>query len=403
MKCVVVVVCGLGEEPREDLGGKTPLEVARTPVLDAMAARGILGLARTVPRNASPGCEVGAAALLGYDPAHHLIGAAALEAMGLGVTLGPADVALRANLVTLDTTEDGTEILRDPLGGRLPITEAAELARDLAAAIQGTDLSFVPGLGHRHILVWRGGETAIRTTSPYELVDKPVSAKHPSGARSEILVAAMERMRDVLASHPVCAARRARAERVPTTVWPYAPAQRGSLPALRDAFGVEGAMIATAPLARGLGVAAGLDPIVVAGATGDVDTNFGAEAEAAVIALARYDLVAVHVAAADFAAHAGDAQRKIVAIERFDEAFLGPLLGGLRQMGGDWRLLVAGDHSSSCATRMHGPDPAPFCVFTPRDETKARGQKRVFSERDARDQGVFIQEAYTLLDRLVRH
>ncbi len=111
----------------------------------------------------------------------------------------------------------------------------------------------------------------------------------------------------------------------------------------------------------------------------------------------------LHLAAADLAAHAGDPQRKIAAVERLDEQVLGPLQEGLRRMGGDWRLLVAVDHTTSCATRVHGADPVPFCVSTNRDEAKPRGQKRGFSERDAREQGIFVQEAYTLLDRLVRH
>ena len=403
MKCVVVVACGITEEPREDLGGKTPLDVAKTPLLDQMASRGILGLTRTIPRGAPSGCEVGAAALLGYDPAHHRIGAAALEALGLGVTLGPADVALRASLVTLDATEDGSEILGDPLGGRLPPADVGELARDLARAVDSPEITFVPGVGHRHLLVWRGGDVETRTTSPYELVDKPVAGKGPTGSRADVLVMAMARMRAVLASHPVCLARRARAERVPTAVWLWGPAGPASVPALRDAFGVEGAMRAAVPLARGLAIAAGLTLLDVVEASDDADAVLGAEAAAAVAALTTHDLVVVHLTAADVAAHAGDAQRKIAAIERLDDAFLGPLLAGLRTMGGDWRVLVAGDHTSSCATRTHGPDPVPFCVFTHRDEGKPRGQKRGFSERDAREQGIFIQDTFTVLDRLVRH
>jgi 2,3-bisphosphoglycerate-independent phosphoglycerate mutase len=399
MKCVVVMACGLTEEPREDLGGKTPLEVARTPVLDLMASRGILGLTRAVARGEPAGCHVGGAALLGYDPTQHRVDAAGLEALGVGVELGPTDVAFRASLVTLDTTEDGTEILGDPLGGRLPLSEAAELARDLAQAIECPEITLVPGLGHRHVLVWHDGDPTVRTTSPYDLVDKPIAGRGPSG---QVLVAAMERARDALASHPMCAARRARAERVPTALWIWGPASAVTLPSLRDGFGIDGVMIATTPMARGLGIAAGLEPVTATGATGDVDTNLPGEVEAALSALAIHDLAILHVAGADLAAHAGDAQRKIAAIERLDELCLGPLLDGLRRLGGDWRVLVAVDHPTSSTTRTHGADPVPFCVCTHRDEGKPRGQKRGFSERDAREQGIFIQDAFTLLDRLVR-
>jgi 2,3-bisphosphoglycerate-independent phosphoglycerate mutase len=402
MKCVLVLACGLAEEVREDLNGKSPLEAARTPVLDQMASRGILGLTRTIPRGQPAGCQVGGATLLGIDPTQHYVGAAALEALGVGVTLAPTDVAVRASLVTLDTNEDGTEILGDPLGGRMPGGEAGELARDLAFAIESPELTLVPGVGHRHVLVWRGGEAAVRTASPYELVDKPIAGRRPSGPRSEVLVAAMERARDVLATHPVCMARRARAERVPTALWLWDPSSLAPLPALRDAFGVDGVMMAATPLGRGLGIATGLELVSVPGATGDLETNPGVDVEAALAALATRDLVVIQVSTFDLASHAGDAHRKIGTIERLDDGVLAPLLEGLRRMGGEWRVLVAADHMSSCTTRAHGVDPVPVCVCTNRDESKPRGQKRGFSERDAREQGIFIQEAYTLLERLAR-
>jgi 2,3-bisphosphoglycerate-independent phosphoglycerate mutase len=403
MKCVVVLACGLAEDPRESLNGKTPLDAARTPVLDQMASRGILGLTRTIPRGARLACETGGAALLGYDPALHPVRAAGLEALGVGVVLGPADVAIRASLVTIDANEDGTEILGDPLGGRLPPSEAAELVDDLARAIGDDEIMLHAGLGHRHLLVWRGGDADVRTTSPYELVDKPIAGRLPTGGRSDVLRAVMDRARDALASHPVCMTRRARAERVPTALWPWDPAGVVKLPSVRDGFGLDGVMLAATPLARGLGLAAGLTPLTVSAATTDVDTNVAAEVETVLAALATHDLAVLHLAAADLAAHAGDAQRKVTVIERLDELCMGPLLEGLRRMGGDWRVLVAADHGTSSETRLHSAEPVPFCVCTDRDESKPRGLKRGFSERDAREQGIFIPEAYTLLERLARH
>jgi len=243
----------------------------------------------------------------------------------------------------------------------------------------------------------------VRTTSPYELVDKPIAGRQPTGGRSDVLTRVMDRARDVLASHPVCMARRARAERVPTALWPWDPSGPVSLPSVRDCFGLDGVIFAATPLGRGLGIAAGLTPLSVSGATADVDTNVAAEVEAVLASLATHDLAVLHLAAADLAAHAGDAQRKVTVIERLDELCLAPLLEGLRRMGGDWRVLVAADHGTSCETRLHSADPVPFCVCTERDESKPRGQKRGFSERDAREQGIFIPEAYALLERLARH
>src|SRR6185295_2829809 len=100
MKFVVLQGDGMADEPVAELGGKTPLEAARTPNLDRMASRGILGLTRTIPHGVAPGNEAGSMALLGYDPARYGGGCAAIEAVSLGVPLAPEDIAFRCNLVT---------------------------------------------------------------------------------------------------------------------------------------------------------------------------------------------------------------------------------------------------------------------------------------------------------------
>src|SRR4029453_17506348 len=114
---------------------------------------------------------------------------------------------------------------------------------------------------------------------PSALQKTPLAARLPSGGRSDVLRGAMDRARDLLASHPVCMARRARAERIPTALWPWDPSDVVSLPSIRDGFGLEGVMLAATPLGRGLGLAAGLTPLSVSGATADVDTNVAAEVE----------------------------------------------------------------------------------------------------------------------------
>src|SRR5262249_24878296 len=117
-------------------------------------------------------------------------------------------------------------------------------------------------------------------------------------------------------SHAVAAARRARAERVPTALWPWNPGQPEALPTLHDAFGIEGAIVAATPLARGIGRAVGLTLVDVPGATGDLDTDLAGKVSAALGTLGGHELTVIHVAAADVAAHAADAQRKVAALER---------------------------------------------------------------------------------------
>ena len=402
MKYVVLQGDGMADEPIADLGGKTPLEHARIPNLDQMAARGILGLTRTIPRGLPPGSDVGTMSILGYDPARYHTGRSPIEAASLGVELGPADVAFRCNLVTLETPEGGVEIMRDFAAGHPPSGEAAELVLDMNRALGRDGLEFHPGVSYRHLLVWRGGEDRMRTTPPHDLTDKPVAGHFPEGAGAEVLRDLMERSRGFLAEHRLCRERLARGARAPTAIWLWGQGRRPQLPTLRERFGIEGSVIAAVDLVNGLGVLAGLRRITVPGATGFLDTNFRGKAEYGLRALAERDLLFLHVEAPDEGGHMGDAQKKVEAIENFDQKVVGPLLEGLRQSGGEWRILVLPDHPTPCALKTHTSDPVPFVVYVSSDEQKPRGLPRGYNERDAREHGIFIPEAHTLLDRLLR-
>ena len=402
MKCVVVVGDGMADEPIAELGGKTPLEVARTPNLDRMAARGILGLTRTLSAAALPAGDSASLAILGYDPARYRAGCAAFEAAARDVNLGSGDVAFRLNLVTLERREDGTVVLADFAGGRPSTAEARMLVGDLATALAGDGIEVYAGLGYRHLLIWRGGEQGVRTTAPHAVIGQPVAPALPIGPGADRLRAVMDRGAEVLRTHPVCEARRAHGERAPNAIWLWGQGTRRSLPALRDRFGVEGAVVAAADLVRGLGKLAGLAVIDVPGATGQLDTNFRGKAEHGLQALERCDFLFLHVAAPDECGHLGDAQQKIAAIERIDEDVLGPLLDGLRARGGEWRVMVTADHPTPCGRRMHTADPVPFAVYVAAHEAKTTAQKRGYHERDAREQGIFVPEAHTLLERLLR-
>jgi 2,3-bisphosphoglycerate-independent phosphoglycerate mutase len=402
MKLVVLQCGGMADEPIADLGGRTPLEHARTPVLDHLAARGILGLTRTIPRGLPAGTEVGTLSVLGYDPERYRSGPGAFEAASLGVSLGPDDVAYRMNLVTLETPEGGVEIMRDFAAGHPPTAEAAELVADIGRAVAREGIELHPGLGYRHLLVWRNGRADVRTVPPHELTDRPVADGLPQGPGAELLRDLMDRSRAVLAEHPRCAARRVRGERVATAVWFWGAGRRLVLPPFRERAGCEGSVIAALDLVRGVGRIAGLEPVDVPGATGWLDTDYRAKAEHALAALASRDFVLVHVAAADESGHLGDPLKKAEAIERFDADLVGPVLEGLRGQGEDWRLLVVSDHPTPCAQKRHTAEPVPFVVYLPADDRKTGGTSRGFHERDAREQGIFIAEGHSLMERFVR-
>jgi 2,3-bisphosphoglycerate-independent phosphoglycerate mutase len=402
MKYLVLQGDGMADEPIADLGGKTPLEYARTPNLDHMASRGILGLTRTIPRGLPPGSDVGTMSILGYDPARYHTGRSPIEAASMGVELGPDDIAFRLNLVTLERPEGGVEIMRDFAAGHPPTAEAAEIIHDMNRALGRDGLEMHPGVSYRHLLVWRKGEHRMRTTPPHDLTDKPITGHLPAGPGADVLLDIMERSRAFLADHRLCRERLARGERVPTSVWLWGQGKRPQLPTLRERYGIEGSVIAAVDLVNGLGALAGLRRVSVPGATGFLDTNFLGKAEYGLRALEDGDFLFLHVEAPDEGGHMGDAGKKVEAIENFDQKVVGPLLEGMRQRGGGWRFLVMPDHPTPCALKTHTDDPVPFVVYVSGDEQKPRGLSRGYNERDAREQGIFIPEAHTLLDRLLR-
>jgi 2,3-bisphosphoglycerate-independent phosphoglycerate mutase len=402
MKSVVVVGDGMADEPVAELGGKTPLEASHTPHLDHMAARGVLGLTRLLPASALPAGDIACLAVLGYDPARHQSGCAAFEAAGLGVSLGPGDVAFRLDLVTRARGDDGVDILADAMGGRPSWDEGRRLVADLALALEGDGVTVHAGRGHRHLLVWRGGEGGARTLPPHAVVDQPVEPVLPAGAGSERLRALMDRGAVVLDAHPVCEARRARGEGAPNAIWLWGQGGPGVLPALRERFAVEGAVVAARAVARGIGARAGLRVIDVPGATGGSDTDLRGKVEHGLRALDEVDFLFLHMAAPDDSGHAGDAPQKVRDIERLDAELLGPLLDGLRARGGDWRVMVLADHATPCGKRTHTADPVPFVVYVADHDRRAGAQKRAYHERDAGEQGIFVLEGYTLVERLLR-
>ena len=390
MKIVVVVGAGLADEPVGDLDGKTPLDRARTPHLDHIASRGIFGLTRTISRGAPVDRDAGLLAVLGYPPAEQ-VGAGVLEAVGLGIPLQPDDVAFRCDLIGLETAADGRTQLRDPVAGLVDPEMGRTLAADLAPGLARGGLTLHPGLGHRHVLVWRAGDDAVRTTAPHAMVGKPIDPFLPSGPGADDLRALIESSQALLAEHPLCRAFREQGGAAPSALWPWGPGRRTSLKPLAR-LGVAGAIVASAPHALGAGMLAGLAQVPAG----------GTEVEQGLRALERHDLVIIHVESPNTAALLGDAHRKIAAIERLDEEIVGPLLEGLRQRGGPWRLLVTSDHAAPSATRAPNAEPVPFAVYVSDDEQKPRGVERGFSERDARDQGIFIPEAHGVLERVCR-
>ncbi len=396
MKYIILQPDGVADTPIDALGGRTPLEYARTPHMDRLASCGTLGLTHTIPPGFPPGSDVGTMSILGYDPRRYHTGRSPIEAASMGVELAPADVAFRCNLVCI---RDG--VMEDFTAGHISTDEAAAIVRDLQRELGGDGFEFHPGVSYRHLLVWREGRAGMRTTPPHDITDRAVAEYLPAGEHAERLRRLMQASQDILAKHPVNRGRVERGERPATSIWLWGQGKRPALPTLRERFGLRGAVISAVDLVNGLGVLAGLEVIKVPGVTGFLDTNYQGKASYGLRALETTDLVFVHVEATDETGHMGAVEKKVQAVEDFDSKIVGPILAGLHDTA-DWRMLLMPDHATPCALKTHSADPVPFVIAAGRDLPAGR-PGRAYSERAAAAAGVVVAEAHTLLpDYLVK-
>jgi 2,3-bisphosphoglycerate-independent phosphoglycerate mutase len=362
MKYAIIIPDGCADEPQQSLGGKTPLEAADVPAMDAIAQAGVVGRANHVPEVLPPGSDVANLSLFGYDPIAHYTGRAPLEAVAQGIELGPADWAVRCNLVTIED-----QVMRDFTAGHISSEEGAELIRTLQERLGSDRLQFYPGVSYRNLLVYRGeGRPApfsidTRTTPPHDLTDKSVLDSYPRGPGSDLLVQLMEESVSVFADHPVNARRRHEGKPPCTNVWLWGLGGTPRLEPFAKRFGIQGAMITAVDLLRGLAVLLGWRRIEVPGATGYVDTDYAAKGRYAVEALREVDLVCVHVEATDEASHEGNAAAKVRALEEIDRHIVAPVHEALKGHG-KYRILVTPDHPTPLRIKTHSHGYVPWTI-----------------------------------------
>jgi 2,3-bisphosphoglycerate-independent phosphoglycerate mutase len=394
MKYVILVGDGMGDYPVPELGGKTPLRAAATPHLDALARRGELGCARTIPPGKEPGSDIANLAIMGYDPARYHTGRAPLEAAALGVDLAPDEVAFRCNLVTL-RHEDSRLFMEDYSAGHISSNEAKELINALEATLGCNGRHFFPGVSYRHLLVWREGDAAWHTYPPHDWSGQEVG--HLMGAEAQPLWDLVRASWPVLQDQPVNRSRTVAGRKPATSIWLWGQGRPPQMPTLPERFGLTGAVISAVDLIRGIGKYAGLSSILVPGATGFLDTNYAGKVAAALEALQERDLVFVHVEAPDEAGHSGELPLKLQAIEDFDAKVVGPMVAGLEKLG-DFRLLVLCDHLTPLALRTHTSEPVPFVLY---DSRTPGDQSRPYTEAAAQATGLLLEQAADLLPRLL--
>jgi len=394
MKYCVLIMDGASGLPLPERGGKTCLELANTPNLDAMVQKGVVGLAQTVPEGMEPSSACACLSILGYDPKVYYRGRAGIEAKSLGIPVGDGEVVFRCNLVAV---RDGK--MWDYSAGHISTEEAKQLITALNKSLGNEQVQFYPGVSYRHICKLKGREDTLNAicTPPHDIPNKPVKGYLPSGTGSDFLRDLMARSEAVLKDHPVNVKRRSQGEVPATMIWLFwGSARAPEMPAFKKIYGLEVAMTSGVDLLRGLARMAGMDVLDIPGVTDHLDNDYAAQANGALKALKNHDMVILHIEAPDEAAHSGSIEDKIEAIEKIDSE----VLSRIRSWRGDaLRLLVMPDHATPIEVQTHTNNPVPFLLWGAGFESK--GAKRL-TEKEAKKAGFFVENGYNIMNKLIR-
>jgi len=360
MKYVILIGDGMADEPLKELGGKTPLEAAKTPNLDFLAQNGYCAQARNVPPGVPPGSDVAIMSIFGYDPATEYTGRGPLEAIAKDMRLLPTDLVYRCNLVTV---EDG--VMADFTAGHIKTEEAQQFIKYIDKKLGSDRKRFVPGVSYRHLLIIKDGNDAVKTTPPHDITGQQIEKYLPQGRGAKIPNDLMKESAKLLIFYELNSKRREKGEKPVTHIWLWGQGRKPNLKKLSDRFELEGAVITAVDLLKGLGRAAGLEVLEVPGVTGFLDTNYAGKVSYGLEALEDKELLIVHVEAPDECGHMGDIEKKIKAIEDFDEKIVGAYLKGLA--GQEFRMMVLPDHPTPIRLKTHSAEPVPFVLY---DSTK---------------------------------
>jgi len=400
MKYIILLGDGMADYPTEKLGGRTPLQCAFTPYLDQIAAEGTIGLIDTIPAGFTPGSDVANLSVLGYDPLQTYTGRGPLEAASMGVSLEANDIAYRCNLVTISENDTASALMSDFTADHISTAEAKEIIVTLNNEMGSAQFQFFPGVGYRHLFVWRNAPASPETIPPHDITGQPIASYLPRGNFAEEINSVMLKAGDILKKHHINIKRLDNNKKPANFIWLWGQGKTPQIVSLTEKYGLRGGMISAVDLLNGIGFFAGLKIIRVPGATGYIDTDYNGKARAALDALKFMDLVFIHLEAPDEMGHEGNAEGKIKAIELFDEKIVGTILNNINTFG-DYRLMVLSDHPTPLDLKTHVGDPSPFAVLSSlKDENKAPGLP--FNEISAKESSILVSPGYLLMEKFIK-
>ena len=367
MKYIIVLGDGMADEPIESLENQTPLQFARTPVMDWLAKKGNTGLLDTIPAGMHPGSEVANLSVLGYNPIDVLEGRGALEAASMGIDILSGEMAMRCNLICIENGK-----IKNHSAGHISNEEAAVLIRYLNEELGNDRLQFFPGVSYRHLLKLKGGDKRLDCTPPHDVRGTDFrqvlirAQATESQATADFLNDQIIRSQQLLENHPVNQKRKAEGKDAANSIWPWSPGYKPQMKKLSENYPLRtGAVISAVDLVKGIGIYAGLESILVPGATGLYDTNYEGKVQAALDALKEKDFVYLHIEASDEAGHDGNVQLKVRTIEDIDNRILKTLVEETEKWKEPVTIALLPDHPTPCRIKTHTNSPVPFVIYRP--------------------------------------
>lgn len=398
MKYLVILGDGMADQPIEELGGKTPLEYANTPVMDEMSKMSEVGMVHTIPDGMSPGSDTANLSVLGYDPKKYYTGRSPLEALSIGVDMKDTDVALRCNIVTLsvDNLPYEEKTIIDHSASEISTEDAAVLLEAVKKELENDIYKFYVGTSYRHLTIWDKG-SVVELTPPHDVLTQQIGQYLP---KEEALREMQKKSYDILVNHPINIERMKKGLNPANSCWFWGAGTKPCVTSFEEKFGKKGAMISAVDLLKGIAVGTEMKVIEVEGATGGLETNYAGKANAAVDVLLKddYDFVYVHLEGPDEMGHQGSVERKVKAIENLDQEIIKPIKAALDEAGADYRMVVLPDHPTPICVRTHTSDPVPYMLY---DNTDIKDCKYDYNEKGGTDSGIYIEEGHKLMEHLL--
>lgn len=397
MKYIVVLGDGMADEPIEALSGKTPLEYAATPAMDALSKKSEVGMVHTIPDGMKPGSDTANLSVLGYDPKKYYSGRSPLEALSIGVPMKDTDIALRCNIVTLSEEDVPFEerTIIDHSSGEISTEDCAVLLEAVRKELETDVYKFYVGTSYRHCLIWEKGEV-VELTQPHDVLGQVIGQYLPE---DKALYGMMKKSYDILVNHPINIERKKQGLNPANCCWFWGAGTKPMLSSFEEKTGKKGMMISAVDLLKGIAVGAGMGVAIVEGANGGLHTNYEGKTAAAVKALTEddYDFAYIHVEAPDEMGHQGSVERKVQAIEFLDSRVIGPLVEQLKAKNVDFRMLVLPDHPTPIRVRTHTADNVPYMLY---DSTAEESHTWNYNEKEGRESGNYVAKGHEIIDYL---